>query len=141
MAGWCTCSVRYGCTAAVQQPDHTLQFLLCGIIFISHFFFSLAGLHSVRRQSVWSSRAEDLQGKWTTLRFVHLQSVPFCFTWGFWNTYLDLNHLNILCPDYGPGHDSWSASDRAQRLRRRSDPGRSGVSGRICRYFPGIIIL
>lgn len=51
------------------------------------------------------------------------------------------NVVNVLCSDYGPGHDSWSPGHRVERLWRSSDPGGSGVSGWICRYIPGTVIL
>lgn len=63
----------------------------------------------------------------------------FCLS--FSNTHLNVQHLNVLCSDHGPGHDSWSSGHRVERLWWSSDPGRSRVFGWIRRYIPGMVIL
>lgn len=149
-AGWFMCSVRYSYTVGIQHCDNIQQFHLYSILFILPFLV-LTGLHSIWWQSVWSSCTEDLQGKQTwdpEVCVCTCMSVPiyvclfvclFCLS--FSSTHLNVQHLNVLCSDYGPGHDSWSSGHRVERLWWSSDPGRSRVFGWIRRYIPGMVIL
>lgn len=154
MAGWFMCSVRYSYTARVPHCDTTHQFHLYNNVSTMPLLF-LIGLYSVWWQSVWGSCTEDLQGKKKTeiLKCVHvcaylyvyvkkaLTTGSFCFILDLSNTRLNAQHLNLLRPGYGPGHDSRSSSHRIERLWWSSDPGRSRVFGWLCGYIPGMFIL